>query len=81
MRARKPPRHVKAQHQGREDLFILLKCFSAFHAVFGLMISESKINVLHNEFNKITIKKVNQSCFLSLWVTQCPNHNKCMTCL
>ena len=32
----------RAQHQGREDLLALLKCFKAFHSAFGLSISESK---------------------------------------
>ena len=32
----------RAQHQGRENLLTLLKCFKAFHSAFGLSISESK---------------------------------------
>ena len=30
-RAHKPPRHDKAQHQGREELLTLLNCFKGFH--------------------------------------------------
>ena len=55
-RARKPPRHDKAQHQGREDLSTLLKCFTAFHTAFGSSISEPETIVIKLKHFKVQIQ-------------------------
>ena len=53
-RACKPPRHDKAQHQGREELLTLLKCFIAFHVARRRGMKEGKRSLtyqcLHNSY-------------------------------